>query len=110
MGWEERDSFPYNKVSVVINAPIQSGVYGIRKENRWIYFGESSNVCQRLLAHLDGFEPSISAQGATHFTFEPVPEESRVRRRNALILQFDPPGNRYISQRLFRRASAPIGA
>ena len=57
---------PFDRPSVeTLNAGLV-GCYGLFREDRWVYIGKGQ-IRERLLAHLDGDDPSILQSGPTHW-------------------------------------------
>ncbi|HYK91916.1 MAG TPA: hypothetical protein VE398_24330 [Acidobacteriota bacterium] len=82
--------FRFDRPSILSNAPVLSGVYGLFRTKQWIYFGESENMQQSLLEHVDGDNPDILKMAPTHFTFEVWSGNKRIARQNQLIQEFRP--------------------
>lgn len=93
MPWNNQNTFLYSMNSVLSSATQNSGVYGIFKPDQWIYIGESGNIKQRLIQHLNRDNECIVRHGPTAFIFELCPSSERVQRQDALILEFLPPCN-----------------
>lgn len=60
MPWTNRNGFPYSQLGITMNAWEASGVYGLYKEQQWIYIGETGDMRGRLLEHLGGDNPPKS--------------------------------------------------
>ncbi len=88
--------FNFNDVSIRANAPALSGVYALYRADAWVYIGESQNIQNRLLEHLNGVGDNliILAARPTGFCFELHSALTRVARQDALIAQFHPLANR----------------
>jgi hypothetical protein len=60
----------------------QKGVYGLFKENAWVYIGKADDLRKRLLEHLNGDDPCITRESPTHFVTSvvaiPDAEEKRL--------------------------------
>ena len=91
--WNNQNTFLYSMNSVLSSATQNSGVYGIFKPDQWIYIGESGNIKQRLIQHLNRDNECIVRHGPTAFIFELCLSGERVQRQDALILEFLPPCN-----------------
>lgn len=84
----------FSAPSVRAYAPAISGVYGISNSTEWVFIGEADNMQAALLDYLS--EP-LSRQGvqqATGFFCEPCPPARRPARRETLVREFAPTGNR----------------
>ena len=90
MPWHDRTSYPFNRASVIANAPMQSGVYALHSETRWIYVGESGDILARLIQHLDGDSACIGLFRNLTFSYELLPEMVRAGRLDELITKFRP--------------------
>ena len=90
MPWMNRNGFPYSQLGITMNAWEASGVYGLYKEQQWIYIGETGDMRGRLLEHLGGDHPRIVAAMPTYFSYELHPAFKRVARQDALILELRP--------------------
>ena len=71
----------------------QMGVYGIYRENRWVYVG-SGDMRTRLLAHVSGDNLCIKREQPTHWVGEVTSDY--VRRGRELILEMDPACNQRV--------------
>jgi len=94
MPFSNLSSYPYSQSSIQSNAPRQSGVYGLFSPGKWIYVGESGDIQERVMQHLNGDNPCITRQSPVSFTFELVSAANRVGRQNALIQEFAPVCNK----------------
>lgn len=47
------EGYPYDKQSIATSAPAKAGVYGLYRRTAWIYWGETTNIRDRLTQHLD---------------------------------------------------------
>lgn len=84
----------FTATSVGRNAPAESGVYGLSDARHWIYVGETANIQAELARHL--LSPNVLLRGhaPSGFTFELSTAEHRGERRNRLVAELDPIGNR----------------
>lgn len=90
MPWQGTEKFAFGIFTVLEKSPIQSGVYALFSGEKWVYIGESENIQVHLLKHLNGPDSCVLQNDVTSFAYESVPAESRVRRQNALIREFNP--------------------
>ena len=90
---EHHRSRAFTVTSVLKNAPVASGVYGLSNAREWIYVGESADLQSCLLAHLRGANPALAGT-PTGFTYELSRSIDRVARQNRLVLELDPVRNR----------------
>lgn len=82
------DGYKYDKTTVNSTAPADSGVYGIFRQNDWVYWGEAVNIRDRLVQHLDSDwreNPCIPNNHPTGFCFELV-KQARVKLQDYYIL------------------------
>ncbi len=87
------NSYPFDATSIHIYAPNQSGVYALHDSQRWIYVGETENLHDRLMQHVNGDNACVTRQRPTHFSFELWPGQQRVRRQDQLIVELGPSCN-----------------
>jgi len=73
----------------------QFGVYGIFKQNQWIYVGKG-DIRQRLLDHLNQDIPCIINHGPTYWVDEVLPESQMSVREKQLIIELNPLCNQKI--------------
>jgi predicted GIY-YIG superfamily endonuclease len=85
--------------SVEMYAPMTSGVYGISNAREWIYIGETNNIQDSLLTHLQDLQASIQKREPTGFVFEVCDQAHRSARQNRLVLEYGPTCNRPSSGR-----------
>ena len=84
----------FTMVSVDKNVPAASGVYGLSNASQWIYVGETANIHAELSKHLQHPNTSLMGHSPSGFTYELSPAENRVHRRNQLVFELEPIGNR----------------
>ena len=66
MPFPEQTPRAFIRASVEGLRPDQIGCYGLYRESAWIYVGRG-DIRDRLLDHLNGDNPCITREGATHF-------------------------------------------
>jgi excinuclease UvrABC nuclease subunit len=79
-------------------APVLSGVYGISNAREWIYIGESDNIQNSLLNHLQDLRTSLMKREPTGFVFEVCEQERRTSRQDRLVGEYKPACNREAPQ------------
>jgi excinuclease UvrABC nuclease subunit len=95
MPWNGTTGFQFNRASVLLNAPEQSGVYALFNEGVWVYIGEAKNIRDRLLQHLTNEENACVARSHPQwFAYELVSPVYRVARQDQLILELHPTCNK----------------
>jgi hypothetical protein len=77
MPWGNRSSYGFDRLSVLMNAPQQSGLYVIYNSATWVYVGESWNIRARLFHHLNGDEVCITMFPNLTFSYELGPAPMR---------------------------------
>ena len=85
--------YSFTHISVVLNAPEQSGVYALHYQASWVYVGESANIRAQLLQHLNGDNACITVYPNLSFSFEMIPEAVRAWRHGEMIREFRPTCN-----------------
>src|SRR5262249_34237741 len=91
MPWNNPIEYAYSMHDVKENAPSESGVYALCDGDKWIYLGESDNLQNALLAHLDPSTASyIDRASPTTFSFELHPADRRATRLRELIKELQP--------------------
>ena len=88
MSFVQQTPRPFTRQNVESLRAGQIGVYGLFRQNCWVYIGKG-NIRERLLAHLNGDNPSIMQQAPTHWVDEVTPGDPSVRERE-LILTLQP--------------------
>ena len=84
----------FTMTSVDKNVPAASGVYGLSNASQWIYVGETANIHAELSRHLQHPSTFLRGHSPSGFTYELSSKEHRVQRRNQLIFELEPIGNR----------------
>jgi hypothetical protein len=73
------------------DAPEESGIYALCDAEKWIYIGETGNLKQALLAHLDpGMNPDVDRAIPKTFSYELCPAEQRMTRWTELVEELHP--------------------
>ena len=80
--------------SVNQNGPAASGVYGLSDASQWIYVGETANIHAELFKHLQHPNTFLRGHRPSGFTYELSAGQYRAERRNQLVIELDPIGNR----------------
>jgi len=84
--------------SIREHAPALSGVYGISNALEWIYIGESDNIQEALLGHLQELRTPLLLRRPTGFVFEICDWAGRPARQDRLVSEYDPACNRHPSR------------
>jgi len=90
MSWNNRTRYPFTAKSVVVHAPMESGVYAIHNGSTWIYIGETGDILAQLVQHLNGDNVCIAVYPNLTFSYELLPELTRVWRLEELVREFRP--------------------
>jgi hypothetical protein len=90
MPWQGSERFDYDLDSVLIFAPMKSGVFATFAREQWVYLGESGNICGQLLDHLHGDNACIARCSPTHFAYELTAPATRRARHQELVQEFQP--------------------
>ncbi|PYN85256.1 MAG: hypothetical protein DMD87_23645 [Candidatus Rokuibacteriota bacterium] len=90
MSWINPTRYPFTQRSVVVNAPMQSGVYALHNGIRWIYVGETSDILAQLVQLLNGDNAFLTVFRDLTFSYELLPEVTRAWRRAELVREFRP--------------------
>jgi len=75
-------------------APVTSGVYGISNSREWIYIGETDNIQNALLIHLQSLKTPLLKREPTGFVFEVCDPAHRSSRQDRLVIEYGPACNR----------------
>jgi len=84
-------------MSVDKNVPAASGVYGLSDASQWIYVGETADIHGELRNHLQHPNTFLRGHHPSGFTYELSSEQHRAERRNRLVVELDPLGNRVVA-------------
>ena len=90
MPWSSRTRYPFNAKSVIVHAPMESGVYAIHNGTTWIYVGETADILAQLVQHLNGSNVCITVFPNLTFSYELLPELTRAWRLEELVREFRP--------------------
>ena len=85
----------FTKRNIEAVDPNQVGVYGIFRNDLWIYIGKG-DIKERLLAHLGGDNPCILKSNPTHWVGEIRSDPEMSIREKQLIVEFRPSCNQKI--------------
>lgn len=77
----------FNRANIEALNPGQNGCYGLYKQGLWIYVGRG-DIRARLLAHLNGDNPSITRAKPTHWVDVVTP--NAIAMEKTLILELGP--------------------
>jgi len=85
---------PFTNSGVAAYAPSSSGIYGISNGREWIFIGESDNIRDTLLGHLQDAGSFLLERTPTGFVYELCGLGGRSGRHDRLILEYEPICNR----------------
>lgn len=78
----------FTRENVMAINPNQIGVYGLFRQDAWVYVGKG-DIRQRLLDHLNGDNTCISREKPTHWVDEVTSGDPSIREKQ-LIAEFQP--------------------
>ena len=87
----------FTMISVDKNGPAASGVYGLSNASHWIYVGEAANIHAELFKHLKHPNTFLRGHSPSGFTYELSSAGNRAERRNQLVVELQPIGNRLVA-------------
>lgn len=93
MPFPAQNSRSFNVATIESLSPNQTGVYGILRDDAWIYVGRG-DIRTRLLDRVNGGNPRITREKPTRFVFEVT--QNDVAREKTLILELDPIANQKV--------------
>lgn len=93
MPFPSQTSRVFTRASIEELTPNQNGVYGIFRQNAWIYVGRG-DIRDRLLSHVAGNNPAITAERPTHYVTMVTTNDIAVERQ--LILELTPLANKKV--------------
>jgi len=88
--WKNSTSYRFDRASVAIHAPPESGVYAIFAGTTWIYVGESLDIRAQLMEHLDGDNPCFTVFPGLMWSYELHLSETCAWRQGELVREFHP--------------------
>jgi hypothetical protein len=83
----------FTKAAIEQLHPNQIGVYGIFRQDSWIYVGRG-DIRDRLLSHVAGNNPMITAKRPTHFVTMVTTNDVAIERQ--LIIELQPLANQKV--------------
>jgi hypothetical protein len=90
---------PLTTAAVRAFAPVASGLYGVSNASQWLFIGETDDIQDALLTHLQDYETPLMKKQPTGFVFEICDRAGRCARQDRLVLEYEPACNRAISRR-----------
>lgn len=84
----------FTVVSVSTNAPAGSGIYGVTNAREWIYIGQSDNIQDSLLRHLQKNDSVLMKEQPTGYIFELCDPAGCSARWDRLVREYEPRCNR----------------
>ena len=94
MPFQNHGNRAFNAMSIRKNAPASSGVYGLADSQGWILVGDTADIRTELMQYLRNPSTLLQQYPPSGFTFEESGPESRQTRRNQLVQELSPLGNR----------------
>ena len=93
---------PFTSGAVQVYAPSNGGVYGISNAREWVYIGQTNDIRDALLAHLEDVEAWLMRREPIGFVFEICDSSARSTRQDRLVQEYEPTCNRMSSRRAVR--------
>jgi hypothetical protein len=93
MPFPKQNAKTFTQASIENLTPKQMGVYGLYRQDKWIYIGKG-DIRQRLLDHLNGDNYCIVREKPTNWIVEVTTNMDE--REKELILEFNPICNQKI--------------
>jgi hypothetical protein len=90
MPWANPTNYEFSRMSIVRNAPEQSGIYALYHRATWVYIGETENIRAQLLQHLEGDVTCVAVYPALAFSYVLAPPAIRAWRQDELVREFHP--------------------
>src|SRR5258708_1044930 len=90
MPFENQITLAFTFASVRKNAPALSGVYGLASAAEWIFVGESNDMQNHLLQHVEESGTLLKGRKPTGFTFELCAPAGRMARQSSLVRELEP--------------------
>jgi hypothetical protein len=91
--FNDRNPKPFNRSTIMLLAPSQTGVYGLFNSVRPVYVGRGE-IRQRLLDHLNGDNSCITRNNPTTWLYEVTWNDEA--REKELILECQPSCNQRV--------------
>ena len=85
---------PFLPGSIRTYAPAASGVYGISNARKWLYIGETDDICGALLNHFGDVASPLMLSRPAGFVFEVCDRLRRTIRQDRLVHEYGPTCNR----------------
>ena len=85
MPFVQQEPKAYTRSAIEGLKPNQIGVYGIYRQNHWIYIG-SGDIRARMLDHFNGDNPCIAREQPTNWVAEVT--SNYIQREKTLIVEF----------------------
>jgi len=90
MSLENSRRYDFRYGHILANAPRDSGVFALFREESWLYVGEANSICTGLLDRLEKNRRVSTPEPATSFAFEVCPPEHRTARLVAVVFKHRP--------------------
>lgn len=100
MPFNRRIPHPFTSGAVHVYAPSSAGVYGISNAREWVYIGQTDDIRDTLLVHLQHSETWLMDREPTGFIFEICDGFTRSARHDRLVQEYKPTCNRMSSSHL----------
>jgi len=83
-------SIVFNAATIHRVAPNSPGVYGLSNSREWLYIGQSDNIRESLLQHLNEQATELASLKPSGFTFEICYGNDRATRQQRLTSELNP--------------------
>lgn len=95
MPWQDKTGYGFTRTGIMSHASEVGGVFGLFRDEGWVFIGYTDNIRSSLLALLT--RPEFQEEKPEGFVYEQWPPERSIRRRDELVLEYYPSLNLRVS-------------
>lgn len=88
MPWQDKTGFGFHRAGIMKHSAEEGGVFGLFRDEGWVFIGYADNIQASLLALLT--RPEFREEKPEGFVFEQWGPERSIRRRDELVLEYYP--------------------
>ncbi len=95
MPWQDKTGYAFTHSGIMNHSAEEAGVFGLFRDEGWVFIGYSDNIRTSLLALLT--RPEFQEEQPEGFVYGQWPHERSMRRRDELVLEYYPSLNLRVS-------------
>lgn len=88
MPWQDPEGFAFDRITIALHAPNETGIYGLFDGERWVYIDRAENLREALFEHLETRHGGSRGNAARRFGYVVCASAECEERLRGLIMEY----------------------